>query len=175
EILDEKPDLVVSGINIGVNVGMDTHYSGTVAAAMEAASLGAPAIAASMEGPGAVHHEAAARFVARLAEDVFRQGLPPGTMLNVNFPDLPPEKIAGVRVTSQAASLNREIFEKRTDPRDRAYYWRARGSRNARFSPGSDGAALANHFISITPLRCDATDHAFLEKARQASGSWSVG
>ncbi len=175
EILDAMPDLVISGINIGENVGMDAHYSGTVAAAKEAASFGAPAIAASMEGP-AVHYGEAARFLALLAEDVVREGLPRGTILNVNFPDLPMKDIAGVSVNHQTISRYSEVFEKRVDPRDRPYYWRGRGRPDDRFGPASDAGAVSSGFISITPLRCDATDHGFMETLKtwslEVSGCW---
>ncbi len=170
EILDDAPDLVISGINIGVNVGVDAHYSGTVAAAKEAASFGAPAIAASMEGPDATHYGEAARFVARLAEDVVRQGLPRGTILNVNFPDRPMTDIAGVSVNHQTVSRHAEVFEKRVDPRNRTYFWRGRESGSARFSPASDAGAVSSGFISITPLRCDATDYEFMETLK----TWSM-
>ncbi len=163
EILDARPDVVISGINIGANVGLDAHYSGTVAAAKEAASFGAPAIAASMAGPPAIHYGEAARFLARLADDVFREGLPRGTILNVNFPDLPMKEVAGVSVNHQTISRYSEVFEKRVDPRNRPYYWRGRESRDDPVSPTSDAGAVSSRFISITPLRCDATDHGFME------------
>ena len=96
EILDHLPDLVISGINPGANVGVNINYSGTVCAAKEAAIYGLPAIAVSMPGPVVRHYDSAARFILGLAERVHRRGLPAGTFLNVNIPDLPPESVSGI-------------------------------------------------------------------------------
>lgn len=164
EILEARPDLVVSGINPGANVGINVNYSGTVAAAKEAALFGLPALAASVHSHTVRHFEDAARCVRDLAETVMRQGLPDGTFLNINIPDIPCDAINGIRISRQGNGIFPDIFEKRTDPRDRTYYWQ--GSDRQIFDPDTDidGAALNANFISITPIKCDMTDYAAFEQ-----------
>ena len=168
EILGGRPDLVVSGLNPGANVGVNINYSGTVAAAREAALGGIPAIAASIEGHTPEHWAPAARFVRSLADRVAAHGLPPGTFLNVNFPDVPWEAVRGVRVSRQGLAVFREYMEKRVDPRNRPYYWQ--GADMQMFGPEDDleidGSALRGRFVSITPIRCDMTDYDGLDRLR---------
>ncbi|WP_155320591.1 5'/3'-nucleotidase SurE [Desulfosarcina alkanivorans] len=167
ELLDTPPDLVVSGINPGANVGINVNYSGTVAAAKEAAMAGIPAMAVSIISPGDRHVGAAARFAEALSRRVTGQALPAGTFLNVNFPDLPMDRIRGVRWSRQGAGGVARHFEKRRDPRDRIYYWQGCDSQSADDPPDVDGAALGNRYISITPIKCDMTDYdALRELAR---------
>ncbi|MDY6952026.1 MAG: 5'/3'-nucleotidase SurE, partial [Thermodesulfobacteriota bacterium] len=123
EILERRPDMVVSGINPGANVGINLNYSGTVSAAKEAALMGIPAIAVSQDPPANHEYGVAAHFVGSLISRVMTEGLPPGTFLNVNIPNCPAEEIEGVRITRQAMSRLEETFHKRTDPRDQSYYW----------------------------------------------------
>lgn len=165
EILGGRPDLVVSGLNPGANVGVNINYSGTVAAAREAALGGIPAVAASLEGHAPRHIRPAARFVRRLVEQVAAHGLPPGTFLNVNFPDVPWDEVRGVRISRQGNAVFREYMEKRLDPRNRPYYWQ--GADMQAFDeadPDVDGAALRGRYVSITPIRCDLTDYDGLER-----------
>lgn len=163
EILKAKPDLVVAGLNPGANVGVNIAYSGTVAAAKEAALAGIPAIAASMEGGGPYAYEAAAAFVVDLADLLLRRRLHVGTFLNVNFPNVPPEEIAGVRISRHGLETFPETMEKRVDPRNRAYYWQGVDRQTFGGDPDVDGAALRRGFISITPIHCDMTDYRVLE------------
>jgi 5'-nucleotidase len=163
EIFDTKPDLVISGINPGANVGVNLNYSGTVAAAREAALYGIPAIAVSIEGPVVNHYEEAARFIQSLAEKVMEKGLPFGTFLNVNIPNASISTSAGVRFNRQGLELYDEYIEKRTDPRNRTYYWQGCDSPYLSENPDIDGTALNNNFISITPIKCDMTDYNVLE------------
>lgn len=167
EILGGRPDLVVSGLNPGANVGVNLHYSGTVAAAREAALGGVPAIAASIDGRAPRDVAAPARFVRRLADRIAAHGLRPGTFLNVNFPDVGWEATAGVRVSRQGLSVFREYVEKRLDPRNRPYYWQ--GADVQRFDedpPDVDGSALRSGFVSVTPIRCDMTDYDGLDRLK---------
>lgn len=165
EILDKKPDLVVSGINPGANVGVSINYSGTVAAAREAALFGLPAIAVSINGYDEIeNYDDAARFTERLAMNVRERGLPFGTVLNVNLPDIPSGDVAGVRITRQGVDLlSEEYYEKRVDPRNRAYHWLGSDSRIFGEDLDIDGDALRHNYIIITPLRCDMTDYDALE------------
>ncbi|MEJ2639104.1 MAG: 5'/3'-nucleotidase SurE [Desulfosarcinaceae bacterium] len=171
ELMAPKPDLVVSGINPGANVGINLNYSGTVAAAKEAALFGIPALAVSIAGPPSGRMEEVGRFVYRVAVELLDNPLPLGTFLNLNFPDLPIAAAAGVKVSRQAVSGERDHFVKRTDPRLRAYYWA--GAYNGGDADGNeeiDTAALAKDYISITPVKCDMTDHSVLDTLR----SWGL-
>jgi len=164
EILKGLPDLVVAGINPGANVGVNINYSGTVAAAREAALYGIPALAVSVQGGETIRYDEIAGFMERLIEKVARQSLPFGTVLNVNFPNRPLKAIHGVRVSNQDITRLTETFIKRKDPRNRAYYWTGGESPATSDNPRSDGRALAHHYISITPLKCDMTDYSLLEE-----------
>lgn len=159
EILKTRPDIVISGINPGANVGVNINYSGTVCAAKEAAVYGIPAIAVSMPGPEVTHYDEAARFVLRLLEQVSRNGLPGGTFLNVNVPDLPLEETAGVRISRHGTELFSEYVDKRVDPRNHAYYWQGCDSLLGHPDPSVDETALNRNYISITPIKCDTTDY----------------
>jgi len=163
EILDNIPDMVISGINPGANVGVNINYSGTVAAAKEAALYRVPAIAVSLQGRKIISYDGAAHFTAMLAENVFKKGLPFGTILNVNIPDMPMDEVKGVRISRQGTSLYAEYFDKRVDPRNRTYYWHGHDSKISFDNPDIDGAALDENFISITPIKCDMTDYSMLE------------
>ena len=166
---DCRPDLVVSGINLGANVADDVTYSGTVAAAMEGMLMGVPSIAISQAGKRDFHFETAARFAAVVAREVLERGLPERTFLNVNVPNVPPEPAPGVRVTRQGVRHANEAVVDRTDPRGRTYFWI--GGADQAFAPteGTDvHAVLEEGLISVTPLRGDLTDHDMLD----AVGGW---
>ena len=164
EVVPSRPDLVISGINPGANVGINVNYSGTVAAAKEAAMAGIPAIAISIIAPGDRHVDAAARFAESLSLQVKGWGLPRGTFLNVNFPDLPIDEIRGVRWSRQGTGVFAQHFEKRRDPRDRIYYWQGCDGQEAYDQLDIDGAALGERYISITPIKCDMTDYETLRE-----------
>jgi 5'-nucleotidase len=167
EILDFRPDMVISGINPGANIGVNINYSGTVAAAKEAALYKVPAISVSIAGHKISGYDYAAMFTAKLADNVYEKGLPVGTFLNVNIPDIPETQIAGIRISRQETSLNNEYVDKRVDPRNRIYYWHGTDAGTSFNTPESDGAAINENFISITPIQCDATDYSMLKKLRQ--------
>ncbi|MFH0724955.1 MAG: 5'/3'-nucleotidase SurE [Pseudomonadota bacterium] len=170
ELLELRPDLVISGINPGANVGININYSGTVSAAREAALFGLPAIAVSMEGNNPEHLSGIARFIEQLAEHVLERGLPFGTFLNVNIPEILMEDVAGIRVCRQSVSLLSEYFEKRNDPRNRTYYWQGCDTGHVFDNPDTDGAALGNKYISITPIKCDMTDYSVMEDLK----TWEI-
>ncbi len=170
EILDAKPDMVISGINPGANVGVNINYSGTVAAAKEAALYRIPAIAVSLQGCLAADYDYAAHFTAILAENVYKKGLPFGTILNVNIPDIPTDKIEGVRISRQGTALYSEYVDKRVDPRNRTYYWHGYDSKTSFDDPEIDGAVLDDNFISITPIKCDMTDYNMLDELKR----WNI-
>jgi len=155
KLLERKPDLVVSGINRGGNMGENIYYSGTVGAAMEATINHIPALAVSVahKGRGFEYGEAA-RFARELAEMVLREGLPAGVLLNVNVP-LPWK--GGVRFTRQSQKVTRNILQEGVDPRGRKYYWLHEQQVTDGVDPDSDYAAVLSGAISITPLQLEHT------------------
>ena len=171
EILGEKPDMVISGINPGANVGVNIHYSGTVAAAKEACLFGVPAMAVSVNSRNPMYYDHAADFVETIASKIFAIGLPYGTLLNVNLPDLPKDKITGVRVSRQGIHFFSDFFEKRIDPRNIPYYWQGCEIQQTGTDLTYDSAALCANYITITPIRCDMTDDAFIGKLKD----WEAG
>ena len=170
ELLESKPDMVIAGINPGANVGVNINYSGTVAAAKEAAFYGMPAIAVSIRRDAANYYDEAAFFIEQLAAKVVKHGLPFGTFLNVNIPNMPLKQIAGIRISKLGIAIFPEYVEKRLDPRNRPYYWQGCDSLAADDNPEIDGTALCENFISITPISCDMTDYKFFEALK----SWGI-
>ena len=166
ELMDIKPDLVLSGINPWANIGFNVNYSGTVCAAREAGFYGIPAIAVSMPGDGTRYIDDAAAFVEQVAQRVLEHPICQGTVLNINIPDIPIDKIAGVRITRLETYPIEEHFERRTDPRNREYYWQGCEQQRAFSGPDTDGAALSRNYITLTPIRCDITNYDILEKLK---------
>ena len=166
ELLETRPDLVIAGINPGANVGVNLNYSGTVAAAKEAALYGLKALSVSIQGFENLHYQDAAECVARWIPLFYTNEIPVGTFLNINFPNLPMDGTAGVRVTRQSIDTYHEYFEKRQDPRNKTYYWQGSESLPAYSHADADGAALVKNQISITPVRCDMTDYDALERLK---------
>jgi 5'-nucleotidase len=153
-----RPDLVVSGINPGPNLGLDVHYSATVAAAKEAAFARVPALSVSVERPGVAGLRLAARWAVRLALEVARRGLPVGSFLNVNVPVPDESGLKGAVVTRLSWDNYREGFEERRDLRDRAYYWLGRANPDEGTEELTvDRGALRRGYVSITPLHHDLT------------------
>ena len=158
---NERPDMLVSGINRGGNLGDDITYSGTVAAAMEATLLGLPAVAVSLaHADGETLDFELAKKVARAAaREVLSRGLEPGVLLNINVPNIPPQKCRGEKVTRQGKRVYEEAVTEKIDPRGREYYWIGGGSLLWKDEPDTDFEAVSNHQVSITPLRLDLTDY----------------
>lgn len=167
KLLPDRPDVVISGINPGPNVGFNLNYSGTVSGAREAALLGLPALAVSINSVEGRHYEVVASFAEALVKKVAAQGLPPGTFLNVNAPDLPRQAIRGVRVCRQGVARLEETFHERKDPRNRTYYWQGSETQLFGDTPDEDGVALGQDCITITPVRCDMTDYGFMEDLKE--------
>ncbi|RIH88611.1 5'-nucleotidase SurE [Meiothermus luteus] len=160
-----RPDVVVSGINIGVNMGLDLTHSGTVAAALEGASLGIPSIAFSLDASGEeLRFDEAARHAASIVRWVLEHGLPPKTLLNVNFPNRSP---LGIRITRLSTHRYEDSVVKRIDPEGRPYYWVA-GKPTAELEEGTDFWAVQQGYISVTPITLDYTNHAFAAELRES-------
>ncbi len=164
-LLPRAPSLVVSGINAGYNLGSDFFYSGTVAAAVEAAVRGVPAFAISMERTSIAMRDAglaeAARFAGILARAILTEGLPPNTLLNVNVPSH--GALLGARWTRLGQRIYGDRVEARTDPRGQHYFWIGGAELDVAGAPDSDGIAVRDRFVSITPLDLDLTSHRLLE------------
>ena len=166
-LMKQLPDMVVSGINAGANLGDDVLYSGTVAAAMEGRNLGYPAIAVSCCGGVKIqHYDTAARAALKLIERLQHEPLPSDSVLNVNVPDLPWEKITGFKVTRLGNRHRAEAVIPATDPRGRQIYWVGAAGPEADAGPGTDFHAVASGAVSITPILTDLTRHSALEQAR---------
>ena len=170
KILKESPpDIVLSGINKGGNLGDDVSYSGTVAGALEASIYGLPGIAVSLVQRVDFEFAHAADFAVELARRVLDNGLPRGTLLNVN---LPPGPVRGVRVTRQGTKIIKPTIIEGTDPRQRKYYWIGEEALTWNEEEGTDYEALRQGLVSITPLRNDLTDYRMLEEIR--SRDWDI-
>jgi len=166
-IMAEKPDLVISGINLGMNAGDCLIYSGTVSAATEALLLRIPSFAISLATYEQADFGYAADFARRLAQMIFQQGLPQGTFLNVNVPALPPEKIRGVSITKQGRFTFRDKYKQIKDSMGRTYYW-LQNEIVELTEPGNfDLQALQENKISITPIKYDLTDYQYLKELEQ--------
>ncbi len=158
-----QPDLVVSGINIGSNLGYDLTHSGTVAAALEGASMGVLSIAFSLRvGEEDLDFSHAAAYAPRIAQAVLERGLPPRTLLNVNFPVGKP---LGVRVAPQGGHYWKDAVHKRVDPDGHEYYWVA-GTPTGDTEPDSDFAVVTAGFVAVTPIKMDLTAREMLEPLR---------
>lgn len=172
-LLNERPDLMVSGINRGPNMGDDVTYSGTIAAAMEATLLGIPSIAVSLtrNGPDDYEYGPAARIAAELALMVLDRGLPEGTLLNVNIPNLPIGSIEGIEVARQGKQVYEEAVVEKKDPRGRTYYWI--GGQLTTWEPeeDTDYAAVSGNRVSVTPVHLDLTDYRTMKILRE----WELG
>lgn len=156
---DTPPDLVVSGINFGLNVGDDVTYSGTVSATFEGSILGLPSIAFSQEVSEGFSFERAARLAGRLVEELIAEPMPPGMLLNVNFPAGEPR---GVVFSRLGKRVYRQSVIEKVDPRGRKYYWIA-GTPEWQEDPDTDHGAVQNGCISVTPLHLDLTDYRGLD------------
>lgn len=162
--LDPEPDMVVSGINEGANLGDDVLYSGTVAAATEGRYLGLPAIAISLVGNECNHYDTAATVAKRLVTMLKNNPLPRHTILNVNVPDLPLDEIAGYEVTRLGTRHCAEPIIKETDPRGRPIYWVGPPGPEEDSGEGTDFSAVRRGYVSVTPLQIDMTHYEVFDR-----------
>lgn len=158
-VFDEPFDIVVSGINEGANLGDDTLYSGTIAAATEGRFLGLPAIAVSMAGHNPEYYQTAAIITRRIVESLKNHRLPAQTILNVNVPSVPLEKIRGMEVTRLGTRHASAPTIKEHDPRGRPIYWVGPAGEEEDAGPGTDFSAIKRNCVSITPLQIDMTHY----------------
>ncbi|WP_337266820.1 5'/3'-nucleotidase SurE [Oryzifoliimicrobium ureilyticus] len=173
QVLDRKPDLILSGVNSGSNVADDVTYSGTVAGAIEGTMNGIRSIALSQayvydHETRVVPWEVAESHAPSLLRKLIGIDLPDGTFLNINFPSCAPQDVSGVEVTAQGKLAFNLQVEARSDGRGLPYYWLKFGAREGALRPGMDIGALRNNFISVTPLKLDLTDYAVQDRLQQA-------
>lgn len=166
---DRAPDLVVSGINFGFNMGADVHYSGTVSAAFEGVILGVPAMAVSLGVGQGLSFHVAAKFAREVAEWILEHGLPPDTLLNVNVPLGEP---LGVRLTRLGVRRYTEGVIESKDPRGRQIFWIGGGRPVWEPIPGTDFHEVASGFVSVSPLHLDMTDRRGLERLAKNGPAW---
>jgi 5'/3'-nucleotidase len=162
-LLEDEPDMVISGINAGANLGDDILYSGTVAAAMEGRFLGLPAMAVSLAGKTPENYDTAVKVVLKLIERLQTKVLANDVILNVNVPDVPVDQLKGLAATRLGHRHRSEPVIKDTDPQGRVIYWVGPSGPEQDAGPGTDFYAINNHCVSVTPLHIDLTRHTALE------------
>ncbi len=166
-LLEDRPDVCVSGVNHGPNMGEDVLYSGTVAAAMEATVLGIPAVAFSYTGDKYEELEGWQAVVGRILADILEQpSFPEHTLFNVNLPGCAPDEVRGVRVTSLGRRRYSESITRDLDPSGREYFWIGGGSVEWKGPADSDFQAVQDGYVSVTPLHLDLTNYELLEEIR---------
>jgi len=163
-LLEHKPDLVISGINPGGNIGTNVLYSGTVSAAMEALMLGIPAMAVSIDSFTVKDYSFAAKTAENLARALEKNKYP-RCLLNVNMPDIEAKKIKGLKLTHQGNLRFVERYDKRLDPRNESYYWLDGELIDEADDPDSDSGAVSRGYVSVTPLGFNLTDNAVMKTA----------
>ena len=164
QLTDRKPDLCVSGINHGSNSSINVIYSGTMSAAIEAGIEGIPAIGFSLLNyKWNATFDACKSHVKTITENVLKHGLPYGLVLNVNIPDIPKNKIKGIKICRQAKANWVEEFDKRINPQGKDYYWLTGKFVNLDEGDDTDEWALANHYVSVVPIQFDLTAHQYIE------------
>lgn len=170
-MLETQPDMVVSGINAGANMGDDTIYSGTVAAATEGFLLGIPSIAISLLGHEHANYETAARIAVELVQRFQAEQQPRPWLLNVNVPDLPYEQLKGIEVTRLGKRHKAEPVIKSTNPHGQPVYWVGAAGKAQDAGEGTDFFATSQGYVSITPLQIDLTQYGQLDVVRDWVGS----
>jgi 5'-nucleotidase len=169
-LLDQRPDLVLSGINAGANVGVDILYSGTVSAATEGALMSFPAMAVSYDGFNPQDLGTQADYTMQLIARIPWKDVPEQTVLNLNFPDLPVAETRGLKLCRHTRAMYNDWFDCRNDPRGRPYYWLDGAIPTEKLSPDSDRALLTEGYVTLTPLRFDFTDRKTLENLETSLG-----
>jgi 5'-nucleotidase len=163
-ILEFKPDLIISGINRGQNMGTDVIYSGTVSAAMEGTILGIPSIAVSLASFNDNNYETASDFILKFIRNFDFKKLPPKTLLNINVPAIDKSLLKGYKITKLGMHRYIDIFEKRKDLRGKTYYWLSGELFEYEDEADSDFTAVKNNYVSITPIHYDLTNYKFLNE-----------
>ena len=172
ELMEKPPDIIVSGINMGANIGINVLHSGTVAAAIEGAILKIPSLAVSLEYSEIPEIENAAMFAKNIVVHLTEHSISKGTLLNINIPAMRKENIKGIKVTHQHAFGSDERFDKHTDPDGQTFYWLTDNDGPLSYVQGTDMEAINAGYISITPLQFDMTNHNMLNKINDLESSF---
>jgi len=171
-ILNKKPDILISGINRGPNLGENIIYSGTVSAATEGTTYGIPSVAVSVDNLRDTDYAYAVKFTKKIAKMVLnKKELPQKTLLNINIPDVPEDKIKGVKITFQSSTKFKDVFIKRVDPRGRNYYWMDGEFVESSNEEDGDYRAVKSGYVSVTPIHYDMTDYGNIEYFKE----WKIG
>ena len=163
----DRPDIIISGINQGANLGSNIIYSGTVSAATEGMIQGIPSIAISLASFNTDNYEGVKIYAKKIVRHVIEHGLPKGTLLNVNVPYCDYKDIKGMKVTSQGSQYFVDEFEERIDPRNSKYYWIKGKMIDEDQSIDYDGKAIKEHYVSITPIHFQLTNDLYLEDLKK--------
>jgi len=166
-VLKRKPDILVSGINRGGNLGDDLTYSGTVSAAMEGTILDIPSIALSMVGGPSYHFSTASSFAKKMVRYLLREPMPRDTLLNINVPNIPIRSVKGVLFTRQGKRVYSNSVHDITDPRNEKYFWIGGGTQSWEEGADTDFYAVEKNYISLTPVHLDLTNYAALDYIRK--------
>ena len=169
-VLKKKPDLIISGINLGPNEGCSVFYSGTVAAAREGALCGIPSVAVSLNTFVNPDFRYSSKVGLKIIKEILKNGLPKGTFLNINVPDLPQSEIKGIKVTRQGKFPIKAKFTRRKDPNQSSCYWMSGEIPKKDRAKDIDTVALKKGFVCVTPIQSDSTDYKFLSKF----GNWDL-
>lgn len=169
-ILDEIPDVIVSGINAGANVGMSIIYSGTISAATEGTILDIPSIAISFDSIKEGDLTGSQAVAKKMVTTILDKGIPRGTLLNVNVPNLPANQIKGYQITRQGNIYFEDRFERREDPRGQFYYWMTGKIINPDTTLESDGQAISEGYVSVTPVHFKMTNETFMKELK----TWGI-
>jgi len=166
-LLEKKPDIVISGINLGPNTGINMFYSGTVSGAAEGAILGIPSFAISLATFKDPDYTYAAKFAREFTEKILKNEIPQGVFFNLNIPSCPESQIKGIKVTSQGRAVYKEKYDKRLDPFGRNYYWLTGSKIRQKNDLTMDEGAVQAGYVSITPLQTDLTNYAFIKELKE--------
>jgi len=173
---DEKPDLIVSGINRGPNLGDDIFYSGTVSAAMEGAMRNVPSLAVSIDGFEDFKFESAALFTIftkKIASNLMKNSLPSNLVLNINFPNIDYEEIKGVEITRHGKRVYQDEVKIIHDPQGTTHYWLGGELPEGNIEPDTDFEAISNNKVSITPLSLDLTNYQMMPRVKDWAKIWN--
>jgi len=171
---DNKPDIIVSGINSGPNLGNDITYSGTVGAAREGAMRNIPSLAVSIDGSKDYHFDAAARYTKKIVSNLIRENLPKNLLLNINFPNLKYDQLEGIEIARQGKRGYRDEIRNIDDPRGRVHYWIGGKIEEESIEPDTDSGVVNKRKVAITPILLDFTDYSMLQKMNQWLKKWKM-
>jgi 5'-nucleotidase len=171
---EEKPDLIVSGINRGPNLGDDIFYSGTVSAAVEGAMRNVPSLAVSIAGFEDFKFESTALFTRKIASNLMKNNLPSNLVLNINFPNIDYEEIKGVGITRHGKRIYQDEVKIIHDPQGTTHYWLGGDLPKGKVEPDTDFEAIYNNKVSITPISLDLTNYQMIFKIKDWAKKWNL-